>query len=444
MKADRPDGSGITLVEKSVIAGSRGEAPIIERQISEPVPARFSMARTFAALKYPNYRLWFVGQLASLVGTWMQTTAQGYLVYELTKSPAYLGYVGFAGGIPSWIFMLYGGVISDRVSRRALMVITQTSMMVLAFILAALAFAQVVQPWHIIALAFGLGVANAFDAPARQAFVLEMVDREDMGNAIALNSMMFNAATAVGPAVAGVAYALVGPAWCFTINGVSFLAVIVALLMMKLKPVPQRIRKLTAVQELREGLSYVAKHTVIRALVLIALFVSLFALGYATLLPAWAVKILNGDATTAGLLQSARGVGSLLGAFMIAALGRFRFKGRLMTFGTFLFPLLLLVFSVVQWVPLSLLVLVGVGWASMIVFNMLNILIQTLVTDELRGRVMGIYTLTFFGSGPIGALLAGGIADAAGEPLTIVFGAVVTLLFAVYFFIRLPQLHSLE
>lgn len=444
MKAESSDGSGLALAENSEPIGSQSGAPPIEMQVSEPVPARFSVARTFASLKYRNYRLWFLGQLASLVGTWMQTTAQGYLVYELTKSPAYLGYVGFAGGIPSWIFMLYGGVISDRVSRRTLMVITQTSMMILAFILAALAFANMVQPWHIIVLAFTLGVANAFDAPARQAFILEMVEREDMGNAIALNSMMFNAATAVGPAVAGVAYVLVGPAWCFTINGVSFLAVIVALLLMHVKPVPPRVRKTTATQELREGLSYVAKHTVIRALVLIALFISLFALGYGTLLPAWAVKILHGDATTAGLLQSARGVGSLIGAFMIAALGRFSSKGRLMTLGTFLFPILLLVFAAVQWLPVSLLVLIGVGWASMIVFNMLNILIQTLVTDEMRGRVMGLYSLTFFGTGPLGALLAGSMADAAGEPLTIVFGAFITLLFAAYFFIRLPQLRALE
>ncbi len=420
------------------------EPALVERQISEPVPARFSVERTFAALKYRNYRLWFLGQLGSLVGTWMQITAQGYLVYELTRSPAYLGYVGFAGGIPSWVFMMYGGVISDRMSRRTLMIVTQTSMMLLAFVLAALTFAGTVQAWHIIVLAFLLGVANAFDAPARQAFVLEMVERKDMVNAIALNSMMFNAATAVGPAIAGIAYALVGPAWCFTINGLSFLAVIAALLLMKLKPIVKREHKASAVQELHEGLTYVAHHTIIRALILIALFVSLFALGYSTLLPAWAVSILGGNATTAGLLQSMRGIGSLIGALMIAALGRVNFKGRLLTLGTFLFPLLLLVFAAVKWVPLSLLVILGVGLGSMIVFNMLNVLIQTLVNDDLRGRVMGIYTLAFFGSGPIGALLAGSLANAAGEPFTIVLGALITLAFATYFYIRLPQLRALE
>jgi MFS family permease len=203
---------------------------------------RVSARGTFAALQYPNYRLWFIGQMISLVGTWMQGTAQGYLVYELTRSPAYLGYVGFAAGVPSWLFMLYGGVIADRMSRRTLLVITQTCMMLLAFLLAGLTFTGRVQPWHIIVLAFLLGTANAFDAPARQAFVLEMVDRQHLTNAIALNSTMFNLGTAIGPAMAGITYSLFGPAWCFTINAFSFLAVIAALLLMKLKPVEQEKR----------------------------------------------------------------------------------------------------------------------------------------------------------------------------------------------------------
>jgi MFS family permease len=412
--------------------------------ISETVQPRFSLERTFASLKYRNYRLWFIGQLASLVGTWMQTTAQGYLVYELTKSPAYLGYVGFAGGVPSWFFMLYGGVISDRMSRRLLMIITQTAMMVLAFILAALTFASVVQPWHIIVLAFGLGVANAFDAPARQAFVLEMVDRKDMANAIALNSMMFNSATAVGPAIAGIAYALVGPGWCFTINGISFIAVIIALMLMDIKPMPQRTRSTSTIQDLREGMQYVAHHVEIRSLIFIALLVSTFGLGYAVLIPAWAVKVLGGDATTAGLMQSARGVGSLIGAFMIAALGRFRFKGKLLTVGTFVFPVFILLFTASRNVPLSLLLLVGVGLGSMIIFNMLNTLIQMLVSDQVRGRVLGIYSLTFFGSAPIGSLLTGDVADAIGEPITVLLTAMITFACAVYYFARLPQLRKLE
>jgi MFS family permease len=405
---------------------------------------RTSARQTFVSLHYRNYRLWFIGQTASLVGTWMQTTAQGFLVFELTRSPAYLGYVGFAAGLPTWLLMLYGGVVSDRVPRRTLLVITQTCMMLLAFALAGLTFAGLVQPWHVLVLAFLLGVANAFDAPARHSFVLEMVEREDLANAIALNSTMFNTATAVGPAVAGMTYAALGPAWCFTINGASFIAVIVALLLMRLKPRLARPRATTAFADLKEGLSYVARHSIIRTIILVVAMVSLFGMGYVTLLPAWAVTVLHGDSTTLGFLQSARGVGALLAALFIASLGRFKFKGRLFTLGAWVYPLFLLVFAAVRWLPLSLLVLAAVGWGFMIVFNMANALVQTHVSDELRGRVMGIYTIGFFGMMPLSALLAGGLAEAAGEAPTVALAALVMLLFAGWLWLRAPQLRALE
>jgi predicted MFS family arabinose efflux permease len=441
VKLDSQDAGAI---EGKVVTDAAPGSGVEEQTVREISAPRMSWSRTFASLKYPNYRLWFIGQLASLVGTWMQSTAQGYLVFQLTQSPAYLGYVGFAGGIPSWLLMLYGGVVADRFSRRAVLVLAQTAMMLLAFILAWLTFAGTVQPWHIIVLALALGVANAFDAPARQAFVLEMVEREDLTNALALNSTMFNAATATGPAIAGVTYALFGPAWCFVINGISYLAVIAALLAMKLKPNAPRKRTRSVLQELKEGLKYTASHSVIRTLMAIAVVVSLFGMAYVTLLPDWANKILGGDATTAGLLQSARGVGSMVGALMIAALGRFRWKGRLMTMGMFTFPVLLIVFSAVRWLPLTLLVLLGVGWGFMVLFNMLNTLIQTLVTDELRGRVMGIYSLTFFGALPIGALLTGSVAEQIGEPATVVLGAAISLAFAGIVFLSMPRLRKLE
>jgi MFS family permease len=225
---------------------------------------RFSIKETFVSLRYPNYRLWFIGQLVSLTGTWMQSAAQGFLVYELTQSPAYLGYVSAANGIPSWLFTLYAGAIADRVPRRTLMVITQSVMMLLAFILALLAFTGLVQPWHIIVLAFLLGICNAFD---RQAFVLEMVDREVLTNAIALNSTMFTSAIVIGPAVGGLAYAWVGPEWCFTLNGLSYLAVIAALLMMKLKPLAHTNRKPVSLSDIKEGLLYVARNPLVRMLI---------------------------------------------------------------------------------------------------------------------------------------------------------------------------------
>jgi MFS family permease len=403
---------------------------------------RQGIAQTFAALKYPAYRLWFFGQMVSLVGTWMQTTAQGFFVYELTHSPVYLGYVGFAYGVPAWLFSLYGGLVADRMPRRTLLVITQTSMMVLAFILAGLTALGWVQPWHIIVLAFFLGIANAFDAPVRLAFVLEMVDREDLTNAIALNSTMFNVATAFGPAVGGITYAIFGPAWCFTINGLSFIVVIAALLAMKLKPIALRARRDPALMEIRDGLRYVVSRRAIRVIIINLMVVSLFGIGFTSLFPAWAVKVLGGDETTNGFLQSARGVGALLGALMIAYLGSFRGRGRLLVAGAFAFPALILVFTLIRHVPLALLVLVGVGLGQMVMMNTSNALVQLETPDEMRGRVMSIYTMGFFGSMPIGNLLAGVAAAWLGEPLTGALGAVVMLAGAAYMWLRVPEVRN--
>jgi MFS family permease len=374
----------------------------------------------------------------------MQTTAQGYLVFQLTKSPAYLGYVGFASGVPVWLFMLYGGVVADRMARRSLLLITQTAMMILAFILAALAFSGLVQPWHIVVLAFCLGIANAFDAPTRQSFVLEMVGREDLTNAIALNSTMFNMATAVGPAVAGVAYALVGPAWCFTLNGLSFIAVIIALVQMKLGPAFVLPHRTSALNDLQEGLRFVTSDGIIRMLMGHLGLVSLFGLSIVTLMPAWAVNVLGGDATTNGLLLSARGMGALVAALMIASLGRFRFKGKLLTFGSFVLPCLLLVFTIVRWLPLSLVAFVGVGWGLMMNINMTNALVQTQVPDALRGRVMSVYTLAYFGFQPIGSLLMGIIASHTSEPTAAMVSAVTLLVFATRTWARMPALRAME
>jgi MFS family permease len=301
-----------------------------------------------------------------------------------------------------------------------------------------------VQPWHIVLLALGLGVANAFDVPARQAFGVEMVDREDLTNAIALNSSMFNLATVVGPAVAGLAYAFLGPAWCFTVNGITFIAVIAALLLMRLNPAAARRRTTAALEDLKEGLRYAAAHLVIRTLVSTAAVISLFGLAFMILMPAWATTVLGGDATTNGWLLGARGIGALSGALMIAALGRFKAKGKLMTIGSLVFPVLLLLFAQVRWLPLSLLALAGTGWGFMVLFNMANTLIQTLVPDELRGRVVSIYTLGFFGLMPLGALLAGWAAEVIGEPYTVTLSALVSLGFAMWLWLRVPQLRALE
>ena len=400
--------------------------------------------QTFAALKHPNYRLWFGGQLISLFGTWMQITAQSFLVFELTHSPAYLGYVSFAFGLPSWFFMLYGGVIADRVPRRTLLIITQCSMMMLALVLATVTFAGIVQPWHIVVFVLGLGLANAFDAPARQAFVIELVDREDITNAVALNSTLFNMSSVVGPAAAGVVYMLLGPAWCFTLNGLSFIAAITALLLMKVKPTHTPHQKTSALSSLKEGVRYVVRDPLIRTLMCLVAVTAMFGFAYITLIPAWAVTILGGDATTNGLLLSARGAGAVLSALLIASLGRFTFKGKLLTSSTFLLPILLIVFALIRSLPLSLLIMLFMGVALLLILNLANALLQTLVPDNLRGRVMSIYSLTHFGLMPIGGLFAGTVAEYAGEPATVIICGLLCFVSSVILWVYTPMIRRVE
>ena len=404
--------------------------------------ARFE--RTFAALKYPNYRTWFLGQIVSLFGTWMQVTAQGFLIYELTRSPAYLGYVGFADGIPSWFFMLIGGVMIDRISRRTILIITQSAMLILAFILAGLVFSGIVQPWHILVLAFSLGIVNAFDAPARLALAPELVDREDLTNAIALNGMMFNTGAIVGPAAAGLIYAAVGPAWCFTINGFSFIAVILALWLLKIPNPPKRIVKRSAIVELVEGVRYTAKSERLRTIIAMVGVTGMFGFSFVILLPAWAVGVLGGDATTNGLLNSARGVGALIGALLIASLGRFKYHGKMMTLRTFLFPVSLLIFSFIRQIPPALAALCGAGAALVMVMNMANAILQTHVADELRGRVMSIFSLTYFGLIPVGSLLLGEVAERVSAPVALVVSCLIMLAFFTAVAIFIPSIRRIE
>jgi MFS family permease len=399
-----------------------------------------SWKQAVTALKYPNYRLWFWSQIISLFGTWMESTALGFLVFDLTKSPAYLGLVGFATGVPTWLFMLYAGVIADRMSRRTLLLITQTAMMVLAFVLAALTFLHLVQPWHVLVLAFFLGTANAFEAPARQSFVLEMVAVEDMTNAIALNSAMFNTAMAVGPMAGGLVYAFFGPAWCFVVNGLSFVAVLVALKRMKLEPSAPATGRNSAWTDLKEGLAYVSGHPLIRTIIGLIGVVSLFGISFVTLFPAWAVDVLHGDAKTNGYLQSARGLGALAAALLIASLGRFRFRGKLLTVGTFALPVTAALFALSRGTPLSLILIFGSGLALILIFNLANALVQTHSPNALRGRIMSVYTLVFFGLMPLGALGVGVTAERLGQTAAVLIGAGVMLGGATALAVLMPHL----
>ena len=407
--------------------------------------AAVSISRTFASLRHPNYRLWFIGQLFSLVGTWMQNTAQGYLIYELTGSALYLGLVSFAAGVPTWLFTLYGGVIADRIPRRNLLLITQTSAMVLAFILAVLVLTGIVQPWMILILAFFLGTVNAFEAPVRISFVRELVaDREDMPNAIALNATLFNAAATLGPAVGGLTYAAVGPGLCFILNGISFSAVLTALALMRIAVLPAPTQRVSAVLQLKEGFAYVRSQPAILYLMIGSAFLSICGFSLFALMPAWAKDVLGGDATTNGLLNSARGLGSMVGALLIATLSYLKRRGRMWALGSYAMPLFTLLFALMRELPLSLLMLFGFGLNLMMIANINNALIQMEVPDELRGRVMSIYTLVFQGGFPIGSLLAGAAAAQIGEPTTIAISAVLLLGFALFTSRYRPEIGRME
>ncbi len=405
--------------------------------------AEYHLSQTFASLKYPNFRLWFSGQVVSLIGTWMQATAQGYLVYELTGSPVMLGIVGFANGIPVWLFSLYAGIVADKISRRKLIMITQGSMMLLAFILALLTFTDLIRAWHIVILALLLGTANAFDAPARQSFVVEMVPREDLTNAIALNSSVFNLGTIIGPSVAGLVYAWLGPAWCFTINGVSFIAVLTALSMMRL---PQRppvtITETSVRRNLTTGIKFAFADENIRVLLIMLATSAMFGFGLLNLMPAWATNVLGGDVRTNGLLLSARGVGSLIAALMIAYVGGRIVRGKLWTAGSLVMPFALIILALFRNLPISLLMLVVMGWSLMSVVNITNALIQTHIPDELRGRVMAVYILVFQGSFPIGSLIAGWLAGITNEAITVFSFACVILIIAVLIQVRQPSIRN--
>jgi len=269
------------------------------------------------------------------------------------------------------------------------------------------------------------------------------VDHEDLTNAIALNATMFNGASAVGPAIAGITYAAFGPAWCFAINGISFAAVLVALAMMRPKPQPSTVRGRSAAAELGEGLRFVVTHPHVRALVGLVTVVTVFGVSIVTLIPAWAVRVLGGDAITNGFLQSARGIGAVFGALAIASLGRFAYRGRLLTAGSIVLPLSLLVFSRIQTEILSVIAIAAVGVGLIMTFNLCNSLVQTLSPDSLRGRVMGIYSLAFFGFLPIGGLLAGTVADQIGEPMTVAICAATLLAFTLAIRIFQPGLSRL-
>ncbi len=409
-----------------------------------PLRARqFRAPSTFRALRHRNFQLYFGGQLISIAGTWMQIIAQGWLVYQISHSELTLGIVGFASAIPALIVSPWGGVIVDRVPKRRLLVITQTCSMLLALILAALTFTGLVRVWHVVVLAAMLGLVNAIDGPGRQAFVVEMVGREDLTNAIALNSMVFNSGRVIGPALGGALLATVGSAWCFLINGLSFLAVIGGLVAMRMPPPPAQRATASPWQELTGGLRYVFKHTEQFALLLLALIFAVFGMSYSTLLPAFVDQVLHAGASGFGLVNAFTGFGAVAGAFVIARYGGQGQRGRWLTIAAFSFPILLSAFAFTANFPLSLALAFGLGVSFMLQFTLINTLLQLSVADEMRGRVLSLYMLTFFGFAPFGNLAIGNLAHNWGLSLTIALSAMVSLILSTSVLLLVPRLRRL-
>jgi MFS family permease len=396
----------------------------------------------FGALAHRNFRLFLFGQTVSLTGTWMQSIAQGWLVLQLSNSPFYVGLVSALSSIGVLLFTLYAGVVADRTDKRRVVVITQSLLMIQAFALAALVGTGTVTVESVMALAAFLGIVNAFDIPTRQSFLVEMVGKEDLMNAIALNSSVFNATRVFGPAVAGVLIGTVGMLWCFVLNGVSYLAVIGCLLAMRLTPHIPRPTQVTAWQGFREVLRYVGSDRRVSTLVVLTGLFSVFGFPFLVLMPVVTRDVLHAGAAEYGALTAAVGLGALLGALGIAMLSRRIPKGRTLVVGGMSFGIALALFAASRSFTLSLVLLALAGCAMILNNALTNTLLQTLVPDELRGRVMGFYSFVFVGLAPLGALQAGVLAEHFGAPWAVAMGGMVTALAMAIAAWRVPELRT--
>jgi MFS family permease len=404
--------------------------------------ARIRNSATLRALRHRNFQLFFAGQLISLVGTWMQNVAQSWLVYRLSGSSALLGLVSFTGQIPVLLLSPVGGYAADRWSRRSVVILTQTLSMVLALVLAILTLTGAVRIWEVFVLAAGMGVVNSFDIPARQSFLVEMVGKEDMINAIALNSSMFNGARIVGPAIAGLLVAKIGEGWCFFANGISYIAVIGGLLMMRMGPFVAAHRPHSAFHTIREGFGYVVRTGPIRALLGIVGMLSFAGLPYLVLMPIYADTIFHRGPAGLGILMGIAGLGALTGALLLASRTALTGLTRWVAFAMVIFGITLGVFAYSQTMWFSSVMLFLMGFSGMIQMGAANTLIQSMVPDHLRGRVMSVYSMMYMGVGPFGAMFAGFAAEDFGAPLTLAAGAAACLIAAGVYVWRLPGIRA--
>ena len=397
----------------------------------------------FGALSHRNFRLFFIGQGISLVGTWLQNVGEGWLILTLTNSPFYVGLTSALSSVGVLLFSLYAGVIADRVDKRRVIVYMQIAFMLEAFAVAILVGTHVVQVWQVLVLATLLGVASAFDIPMRQAFVIEMVGKEDLMNAIALNSSLFNGARVIGPAIAGFLIGAVGIAMCYFLNGLSYIAVIVGLLLMRLPQTSRPATVTSAWTGFREVLTYLRNDRRLRVLMILTATLSLFGFPYIPMMPVFARDILHRGASGYGALTSSIGIGAVTGALGVALYAnRIRARGRLMLVGGTMFGVLLILFSAARSLPLAMALLVLTGCAMIVNNSITNTMIQTAAPDHLRGRVMGFYSFVFVGMAPFGAFLFGLAGEHIGVPMTLAIGGAVVALAVVLAGWMVPELRT--
>jgi MFS family permease len=398
----------------------------------------------FRSLQYRNYRLFFCGQSISLIGTWIQRIAVPWMVYDLTGSVFLLGVVGFAGQIPTFLLAPFAGVLIDRWNRYVILIITQVLAMLQALVLAYLVFNKSIEVWEVILLSISLGCINAFDMPARQSFVVDMIEKkEDLGNAIALNSSMVNAARLIGPSIAGVLIAVTGEGICFLLNGLSYIFVIAFLLMMRITPRKVKVQTTHVLQGLKDGFNYTFGFAPIRYVILLLALVSLMGMPYTVLMPVFAKTILHGGSHTFGFLMGASGVGALMGAIYMASRKSVLGLEKIVPLFAAIFGFGLIIFSFSHQFLISMALMVIIGLGMLMQMTSSNTILQTVVDDDKRGRVMSFYTMAFMGTAPFGSLLAGVLASKIGVPNTLIIGGVSCILGAVVFARKLPMLKKM-
>jgi len=397
----------------------------------------------FGALAHRNFRLFFIGQGISLVGTWMQNVGEGWLILTLTNSPFYVGLTAALSSLGVLLFSLYAGVVADRVDKRRVIIFMQLAFMIEAFTVSILVWTGVIAVWQVLVLATVLGIASAFDIPMRQSFIVEMVGKDDLMNAIALNSSLFNGARVIGPAIAGFLIGALGIAWCYFLNGLSYIAVIAGLLLMRLPATIRPARTTSTWGGFREVLTFLRGDRRIRSLMIQTAILSVFGFPYIAMMPVFARDVLHRGAAGYGALTSSIGIGAVIGALGIAlSATRLRARGRLMLVGGTAFGILLILFSASRVLALSMVLLALAGCAMIVNNSITNTLLQTAAPDHLRGRIMGFYSFVFVGMAPFGAFLFGLVAEHVGVPHTLAAGGAIVALAVVITAIRVPELRQ--